>query len=62
MPESNDNDLIWGAAAIARVIKRSLRTTFFLLENGHLPAKKVGGRWVTTRAKLMAHLLGEQAT
>ena len=39
-------DLIWGAKAIGEEIDRSPRQTFYLLENGTLPARKVGNLWV----------------
>jgi hypothetical protein len=45
-------DLIWGVAGIGREIGRNARQTFHLLENGRLPAKKVGGRWCASRAGL----------
>jgi hypothetical protein len=48
-------DLVWGAEAIAEVIKRTRRQTFHLLESGELPAKKVGGRWVASGQKLREH-------
>ena len=47
-------ELVWGAEAIARIIGRSTRSTFHLLDSGELPAKKVGGRWVAERANLAA--------
>jgi len=50
-------DLIWGADAIARAIGRSARVTFYMLEKGELPAKKVGGRWVIERSKLIAFFM-----
>lgn len=58
MPEiqvnsKNGIDLIWGAHAIASLIGRSTRATFHMLDNGELPAKKVGGRWVADRSKLL---------
>jgi hypothetical protein len=37
-------DLIWGAEDIAKVIGRSTRATFDMLDKGQLPAKKVNGR------------------
>ena len=46
------NDLIWGVAGIATEINRNARQTFHLLENGRLPARKVGGRWCASRAGL----------
>lgn len=48
-------DIVWGASAISKVIGRSERVTFILLEKGLLPAKKVNGRWVATRSALLAH-------
>ena len=50
-------DLIWGAADIATIIGRSQRATFHMLDNGELPAKKVGGRWVAERSKLIAFFM-----
>ena len=52
-------DLVWGATAIAKVIGRSERSTFHLLEQQLLPAKRVGGRWVASRAKLIDALTGD---
>jgi hypothetical protein len=46
-------DLIWGCSAIAKAIGRSERSTFHLLERQLLPAKRVGGRWVASRRKLL---------
>lgn len=48
-------DLLWGASEIAKVIGRTRRQTFGLLEAGHLPAQKCGGRWVASRADLISH-------
>lgn len=50
-------DLVWGAEAIAKAIGRSTRSTFHMLDSGELPAKKVGGRWVAERNKLLAFFL-----
>jgi hypothetical protein len=47
-----DDEVIWGAASIAREINRTPRQTYNLLENGELPAKRIGGRWVATRRNL----------
>ncbi|MCO6180270.1 DNA-binding protein [Ciceribacter sp. RN22] len=55
------DDLVWGANAIARVINRTDRQTFHMLDAGELPAKKVGGRWVASRKKLLEFLIGEAA-
>ncbi|WP_164777801.1 helix-turn-helix domain-containing protein [Sinorhizobium meliloti] len=50
---SGSMDLIWGAAEIAKLIGRSQRATFHMLDSGELPAKKVGGRWVAERGTLV---------
>ena len=47
-------DVIWGVQEIARRIKRTDRQTFHMLAEGHLPGKKVGGRWCTTESALNA--------
>lgn len=54
-------DLIWGADDIAKVIGRSRRATFYLLDSGEIPARKVGGRWVIERTKLVEFFTGEAA-
>lgn len=47
-------DLLWGCTAIAEAIGRTERQTFHMLEHGHLPAKRIGRRWVISRAALAA--------
>jgi hypothetical protein len=46
-------DLVWGAANIGRLIGKSQRATFYLLERGALPASKVREQWVAERSKLL---------
>lgn len=46
-------DLIWGAEEIGKAIGRSTRATFDMLDKGEIPAKKVNGRWVVSRQKLI---------
>ncbi len=55
------DDLIWGASEIAKVIGRTDRQTFHMLSTGALPARKVGGRWVAVRKKLIEVLAGNAA-
>lgn len=50
-------DLIWEVSEIAKIIGRTERQTFHLLSGGQLPAKKVGGRWVAERNKLIAFFM-----
>ncbi len=53
----NDLDIVWGAAAIGRFIGKNRRMTFHLLENGFIPARKVGGTWVASRENLRRFML-----
>lgn len=58
MPEVFDPDnldLIWGADAIAAAINKSRRQTFYLLEGGLIPAKKIGRQWCAQRSQLREH-------
>lgn len=54
-------EVVWGCAEIAKVIGRSTRATFHMLEKGELPARKVGKRWVAERGKLLRFLIGDAA-
>jgi hypothetical protein len=51
-----DPDIIWGADAVGKVINRTKRQAHYMLETGALPARKVGGRWVASRRKLLLFL------
>lgn len=48
----NDDEILWGCAAIAKAANRSHRQTYYLLENNRLPADKIGGQWTSTRRRL----------
>jgi hypothetical protein len=58
---TENDDIIWGAPAIAREINRDKRSTYYLLEKGYLPARKNGRLWSASRRKLRAHLSGAVA-
>ena len=55
MTEKTDSpiDLVWGIAAIARLIGRSERHTYDMCASGHLPARQVGNRWVAKREAIV---------
>ena len=57
----NGLDLVWGGAAIGEAIGRNQRQAYWLLENGNIPARKVGETWVASRVVLRRHILGEAA-
>ena len=58
---SNNLDLIWGAEAIGEYINANKRQTYYYLETGKLPARKLGNLWVASRAVLRHHFLGDGA-
>jgi len=49
---------IWGAEAIGKLIKRSERQTFYLLEQGAIPARKIGGLWCAEENELRRFITG----
>lgn len=51
-PDPQPLDLIWGAKSIAQEIGKTERATYFILEKGQIPARKVGGQWVASRCQL----------
>ncbi len=58
--QQSSGDLLWGAAAIAGHIKRSLRQTYYLIEQEKLPVKKLGPRTIVgSRAEIDASLKSE---
>lgn len=54
---SGSLDLLWGADEIGKAIGRTRRSTYDMLEKGQLPAKRVNGRWVIERSKLIAFFM-----
>jgi hypothetical protein len=58
--ESDFDDLLEGAQAIADYIGKSYRRTVYLLQTKQLPAWKIGTAWYSTKSKIRARLLGEE--
>jgi hypothetical protein len=60
-PSTNEpnlrSDLVWGGQGIAEEINRTTRQAFHMLENGLLPARKVGGVWCASRTALRRALI-----
>jgi hypothetical protein len=57
--ENIGSDLLWGAEAISREIDLPLKKTYYRLERGEIPARRVGNIYVGSRRKLRAHFAGE---
>lgn len=49
------DDLIWGVDGIAEEIGKTQRQVFHMISTGAIPAAKVGGRIVASRARLREH-------
>jgi hypothetical protein len=67
-PAEDLDQPIWGAEAIGREANIvdddgnvNLRKTFYQLENGLLPATKVGRLWASTRRRIRSVFAGEDA-
>lgn len=56
-----DLDLpIWGAQAIGKVINLTVNQAYWGLEQGHLPGRKIGRKWVSTKRELYAAVTGRE--
>jgi hypothetical protein len=51
--EESDDELIWGAEEIGEIINRTRRQVFHLASTGALPVKRVGGRLVALKSRLL---------
>jgi hypothetical protein len=54
--ESLPLDMLWGVEAIATYIDRDVRPTYYQLQQGYLPGKKVGRIWTSSKSALRKHL------
>ena len=50
------DDLMTGVVEIADYLGTTRRRTFYLVEKGHIPAFKIGGRWCCRKSSLLAHM------
>jgi hypothetical protein len=51
---TDDDELVWGAANIGKVINRDPRQVFHLAAIRAIPVEHVGGRLVARKSKLLA--------
>jgi hypothetical protein len=58
-PEDRNDDIVWGAREIGKVINRTARQAYYLLEQKRLPARCDNGMYSASRQKLLAHVSGE---
>ena len=50
------DDILRGASEIGDYIGLPLRSTYYALERGHIPAGKLGATWIASRRTLNAYL------
>jgi hypothetical protein len=55
----NDDTPLWGARAIGLELGLDRGQTYHLLNQGHLPARRIGRRWVSTPSQLRRALGAE---
>jgi hypothetical protein len=58
-PQDHNDDIVWGAREIGKVINRTERQTYHLLEKKRLPARYDDGMYSASRKRLLAYLSGE---
>lgn len=62
MNEAGDDDKpVWGLKAIGEEIGQTINQTYYMIKNGHLPARQIGEKWVTTKGELRRFIRGEAA-
>jgi hypothetical protein len=49
------SDLLWEVDAIAAELGLTARTAYHMLKTGQLPAKKIAGKWCSSRSALRNH-------
>ncbi|MEV6810713.1 helix-turn-helix domain-containing protein [Micromonospora sp. NPDC051296] len=52
----NDNRAVYSVREVARLLSLSLGSTYALVREGEIPARKLGGRWVIPKKRFHAWL------
>ena len=60
MSDHDENAPIWGVEEISKVLRRTPRATYYLIETRQLNVTKVGRSWVTTPRRLLAPIRGDE--
>jgi len=51
------DDLMIGAKPIAAFLGLPVRPVFYMMENGQLPAFKIGSKWAARKSTLAGHIV-----
>jgi hypothetical protein len=60
LAKPDERDTLWGVQAIADYIGRNRRQTYYYLQEGLIPGKKIGAIWIGSKSKLRAFLSDEE--
>jgi excisionase family DNA binding protein len=53
-PNDASADVVYTVAEVAKLLRLSPGSTYALVRNGTIPAKKLGSRWVISKARFRA--------
>ena len=56
-----EHDFLHGAQSIADFIGVPLRRAYYLLEQGQIPAARIGEKWSARRSRLIEHFEAREA-
>ena len=54
--DSREEEVVYTVTEVAELLRLSLGSTYALVRNGTIPAKKLGNRWVISKARFRAWL------
>ena len=55
------NDFLHGAQSIADFLEVPIRRAYYMLENGQIPAARIGDKWSARRSRLLEHYSKREA-
>ena len=55
------NDFLHGAKSIADFLDVPIRRAYYMLENGQIPAARIGDKWSARRSRLLEHYAEREA-
>ena len=56
-----NNDFLHGAKSIADFLGVPIRRAYYMLENGQIPAARIGDKWSARRSRLLEHYTEREA-
>ena len=55
------NDFLHGAQSIANFLEVPIRRAYYMLENGQIPAARIGDKWSARKSRLIEHFEAKEA-